>query len=761
MSSPLVDTLNDAQREAVIAGDGPILILAGAGSGKTRVITHRIAHLIRDQGVPPPAVVAVTFTNKAAGEMRERIARLLDVDHLPSWHPAAPRLGTFHGFCLRLLREEADRLGFPPTFAVYDADDSKAVLKRVIKDLELDTSTWVPGRVLSRLGRFKDRMVDPRGALEASADHESETLARIYQRYQLHLKQADAMDFDDLIHKTLVLFRDHPDRQEHHARQCRHLLVDEFQDTSASQYRLVRALGSAHGNVIVVGDEDQSIYRFRGADITNILEFQKDHPQARVIRLERNYRSTQVILDAASAVVANNRERLGKTLYTEAAGGEPIQAFRAGSERDEARWVINRIRGLRDEDVAPITDHAILYRTNFQSRPFEDALTQAGVPYMIVGSVRFYERREVKDVLSYLRLMNNVSDDVAALRVLNIPPRGIGPGTIEKLLSVARSEGVAVLTAVRLAVENRLLSPRQHASISRFLDLLDELAEGRTGQPMRRMMEDVINRTGYLAYLERVEPVSFDSRVDNLESLATAADEVEAEGGDLGAFLDRTALTSAVDSTDGEGGVTLMTLHCAKGLEFPSVFLVGMEERLFPHSRSLESRSDIEEERRLFYVGITRAMRQLTLSHAAMRSVYGRLQLAEPSRFLAEVPPELVREEVSDLTSYAALRRGAERDGGSWQSPARRPAASGDRMPVGAVVSRGAGRDGEVTVEYDVAEVETLEELRVGMKVQHGKYGQGTILGTEGGGARLKLTISFPGFGRKKLMARFAGLRVL
>ena len=777
MINPLLDPLNDAQRQAVIAGDGAVLILAGAGSGKTRVISHRIAHLIRDRGVPPLSVVAVTFTNKAAAEMRERIAQLLEIEHLPAWHPSAPRLGTFHGFCLRLLRLDAELLGYKRSFVVYDADDSKAVLKNIVKELHLDDPTWLPSRVLARISRLKDQMMEPRTVLEQAGDREAETVAQIYSRYQQRLKQADAMDFDDLIHKTLVLFRDHPDRKVHHANLCRHLLVDEFQDTNASQYRLVKALCSEHGNVLVVGDEDQSIYRFRGADITNILDFQKDFADAVLIRLERNYRSTQVILDTASAVVANNKERLGKTLYTKSAGGEPIQVFRAGTERDEAHWVIDRIRRLRDETGLPLEDHAILYRTNSQSRPFEDTLTQAGMPYVIVGSVRFYERREVKDVLSYLRLLHNPADDVATLRIINTPPRGIGPTTVEKLVALARRESIALLAAVRLAVESHLLSPRQHASLGRFLDLQKELSEGMTGQPIRRLMEDVVNETGYLEHLERVEPVTFENRVDNLEALATAADEVESDDGDLGAFLDRTALTTAVESEEGESGVTLMTLHCAKGLEFPSVFLVGLEERLFPHSRSIESRSDIEEERRLFYVGITRAMQRLTLTHAAMRSAYGRLQLAEPSRFLGEVPAGLIREEVSDLSAYAALRRGPGREG--WRGAARprrspgrahRPAladfeeAEGSAArPAVSVESRGAGRRGEVIVEYDAGGgvPDSLDELRVGMKVLHGKYGHGTIIGREGAGERLKLTVSFPGFGRRKLMARYAGLRIL
>ena len=760
MTSSLVDALNDAQRDAVLAPDGAVLILAGAGSGKTRVITHRVAHLVRERGVPPAAIVAVTFTNKAAHEMMSRIAALLDVARLPPWSAGAPRLGTFHGFCLRLLRTEAVHLGYQPGFVVYDTDDSSALLRECLRELQLDDKVWTPRALLARLGDAKDRLQTPRALLESGADRQTETVAAVYEMYQRRLRQANAMDFDDLIFNVLTLFARHPERARAHALACRHLLVDEFQDTNASQYRLVRALAAAHGNVLVVGDEDQSIYRFRGADIRNILDFTRDYPEARLIRLEKNYRSTRTILAAAGAVVKNNAERYGKTLWTDNDAGEPIGVFRAGTERDEAGWVVERLRALRDQGV-PLVEQAVLYRANFQSRPFEDALTRASLPYRIIGSVRFYERREVRDLLSYLRLLHNPDDDVAAVRVLNTPPRGIGPTTLETLDRLRAADRLPLLAAARRAAGDGTLAPRQAAPLSRFLALFDELRAGVGNRPIRRLLEEIMDRVDYVAYLERAEGGSSAARLENLEALATAADEAEAEGGDLAAFLDQTALTAAVDTVEGhgEGGVTLMTLHCAKGLEFPAVFLVGLEERLFPHSRSMESRADLEEERRLFYVGVTRAMRRLFLTHAAMRSTFGRLQVSEPSRFLAEIPPELLREEVSDTSILSALRRGAEGEPRFSRSGRPRPGSFAARA-AGRRAAPGSSPDEDVDEDAMAGEFAEEGDLRVGRSVLHGRYGRGTILHREGDGDGLKVTVSVPGFGQKKLVARYARLRM-
>jgi len=800
MPVDLFHGLNESQCQAVTAESGPVLVLAGAGSGKTRVITHRIAHLIRERGVAPRDVVAVTFTNKAAREMMDRVARLLGLpEEMPPWSPATPRLGTFHGFCLRLLRDEAELLGYKPGFVVYDSDDSKGLVRACLKELHIDDKAYPPGRVLGRIGEAKDRLHTPRKMLEAAGDPDTETMGQVYLRYQQRLRQANAMDFDDLIMKTLELFRDHPERLAHHAAGCHHLLVDEFQDTNRSQYRLVRQLASTHGNVVVVGDEDQSIYRFRGADITNILNFEKDFKGALLIRLERNYRSTGNILAAASSVVANNHERIGKTLYTEEGKGELLTLFQAGTERDEAAWVMDEIRRLEREEDLELPDAAILYRANFQSRPFEEALTRLRIPYTIFGSVRFYERREVKDILCYLRLLHNPDDDLALQRILNVPARKIGKTSLATLDNLRRERGTSLFTALRSAVEEKLFPARGHGALAGFLDMMEELRSGMKGQPMRNLMEDVMQRTSYLEYLERAEPLTFQDRTANLEALATAADEAEREHLGLQGFLDRTALTSATDSADGKGGIALMTLHCAKGLEFPVVFIAGMEERLFPHARSAETLSGIEEERRLFYVGITRAMKRLSLTYASMRSIYGRMQLAEPSRFLEEIPKDVIRMEASaahGLPAAMAARRGERRapasgrividasddtdlpfsgrsrrsSGPSLRRSSREAvnasgaaAAARDAAARGPVVSRGAGAGGEVTVEYDPdgdPDAFTPDDFRIGMDVLHGKYGRGTILQKEGSGPLVKLTVSFPGFGRKRLMARYAKLRV-
>ena len=794
MPIDLLAGLNDSQREAVTTEGGPLLVLAGAGSGKTRVITRRIAHLIRERGVAPAVIIAVTFTNKAAREMMERVAQLLGLpQEMSPWSPGTPRLGTFHGFCLRLLRREAELLGYKSGFVVYDADDSKGLIKACLKELQIDDKTYPPGRVLARIGAAKDHLRTPKQVLEAAGDLAGETMGKLYLRYQQRLRQANAMDFDDLIMKTLELFRDHPERRDEHAGNCHHLLVDEFQDTNQSQYRLVRELASIHGNVCVVGDEDQSIYRFRGADIANILNFEKDFKGTRLVRLERNYRSTQNILAAASAVVANNSERIGKTLYTEEKGGDPLTLFQAGTERDEAAWVLDEIRRMEREDGLELADAAILYRANFQSRPLEEALTRSRTPYVIFGSVRFYERREVKDILGYLRLLHNPDDDMALVRILNVPTRGIGKTSLEALDRLRRERGNSLFAALRAAVDEQIFSARQHSSLATFLDMISELRGGMKGQPIRSLMEDVMQRTGYLDYLERAEPLTFQDRADNLEALATAADEAQREHLDLEGFLDRTSLTSVTESSEGTGGVALMTLHCAKGLEFPVVFIIGLEERLFPHARSSESLSGIEEERRLFYVGITRAMRRLSLTHASMRSVYGRMQIAEPSRFIDEIPPEVLKVESSatlGLYNSAARRQDEHRGSRRRRFQDEDAADSGTDLPLishtsrgtaprlksssrqavntagrtgNPVVSRGAGRSGEVTVEYDPeadADAFTPDDFRLGMEVLHGKYGRGTIIQKEGQGERIKLTVSFPGFGRKRLMARYANLRV-
>ncbi|MFQ5766697.1 MAG: ATP-dependent helicase, partial [Acidobacteriota bacterium] len=715
-------------------------------------------------GVPASHIVAVTFTNKAAHEMMDRIGALLGLPDLSPWNGTAPRLGTFHGFCLRLLREEAGRLGYRPGFVVYDRDDSLGLLKTCIKELHLDDKVYPPPLVLRRMAEAKDRQLSPHDFLEQAGDADTEAVGQIYASYQKRLLLANAMDFDDLIWQTLVLFRNHPERLTHNAGRCRHLLVDEFQDTNASQYRLVRALSSVHGNIFVVGDEDQSIYRFRGADITNILNFEKDYPEATLVRLEHNYRSTQTILAAAGAVVANNSQRLGKNLFTKNPAGEPIRVFRAATERDESDWVVEQIRRLRDDHDIPLENQAVLYRANFQSRPFEDRLARSRFPYTIVGSVGFYERREVRDLLSYLRFLHNPADDMALRRVINTPSRGLGRTSVEKLEQVAAVNDLCLADAARMAVKENILSTRPQASLARFLKTMDEIRSGMKGQPISRLIEDVMNLTEYLPYLKKAEPVSFDNRVDNLQELARAADEGERDEGGLQAFLDRTALTSQADSAAGDGGVFLMTVHCAKGLEFDAVYMVGLEERLFPHGRSSETAADLEEERRLFYVGVTRARQRLAFSHASMRMVYGQLQVTEPSRFLSEIPEDLMQEESSDYSSYPSLRRGPERR--KWQPAAGKPRSWSRRggQSSGAVVDvRGRGAGGNVTVEYDGSGLPEAApaELRVGMQVLHGRYGRGTVLKREGSGPRLKVTVSFPGLGPKKLMVRYAGLRVL
>jgi DNA helicase-2/ATP-dependent DNA helicase PcrA len=716
----LLDGLNEQQREAVLAAEGPVLILAGAGSGKTRVITHRIAHLVLERGVPSGAILAVTFTNKAAGEMKERAQALLAGHALETW------ISTFHSLCVRVLRREWEAAGLPRGFVIYDEDDQLAAVREALRALALSEKLHPPRRLLARISAAKNSGRDPAEAGDDSVG--AALLARLAERYQSILDGAGALDFDDLLLRTARLFESRPEVREAWRRRFRYLLVDEYQDTNRAQYELVRHLAGPPGNVTVVGDEDQSIYSWRGADIRNILDFERDFPGARVLRLEENYRSTQAILDAASAVVANNRQRKGKTLRATRGGGAPVHVHRAGDEYQEAAWVVARLA------VAGGRRAAVLYRMNAQSRLFEEALRRQGLAYAVVGGVGFYERREVKDALAYLRLVVNPGDSMALRRVLNVPARGIGPRTVEEVMATADARGLSLWDAMEAADAESLLPARAALPLRRFRELIVSLQREAAGLDVQGLLRRILEKSGYVAALAAEDSHESQDRLENLAELLSAGAEFDArqdEGGPA-AFLDQVSLISELDVPRGQAPVVLMTLHSAKGLEFDWIFLAGMEEGLLPHSRSLQTADGLEEERRLLYVGMTRARENLHLTWAQSRQVFGQRRLAEASRFLDELPREALTttgeprpEPVPDLFS-------------------RRPRAHTAETPPVPPLDLGS-----------------LQGLRPGAKVRHPLFGTGTVLRSEGAGEELKLTVSFAGIGAKRLVARYAGLEVL
>jgi len=738
--------LNPAQEAAVRHEGGPLLVLAGAGSGKTRVLTARIAHLIQQRGVAPQKIFAVTFTNKAAGEMRSRVAALLGADPKGLW------IGTFHSLSARLLRREAAALGFGPNFTIYDQDDSESFIKRLLEQRGLSPKANPPRAIHAVISSAKNHMLLPE-ELGAQAESPLERVAAdIYATLGPALRQANAMDFDDLLLHPLTLFREHPERLAYWQRRFEHVLVDEFQDTNAAQYRLVKLLAAQHTNLCVVGDDDQAIYGWRGADVRHMLSFQQDFPGATLIKLEQNYRSTQVILDAANGVIAENARRLGKTLFTATPGGEPVTLLTAADERDEAEWLAAELARRAAEADVPYEGMAILYRTNAQSRPLEEAFRFRGIPYRLVGAVSFYERREVKDVLAYLRLIANPADDEAFVRIVNVPRRGIGDASLSQLLRTAAQWGRPLLDTARAAERIADLRPNVRDAFQAVARLLDELRARIGGADPATALEQVIAAVEYGQYLADEGPEGIE-RVENVQELiagaaawaetaaedaAEAGDEAGEEGGGKGAslierYLTQAALVTSADQGSGDPtGVTLMTVHMAKGLEWPVVTLAGLEDGLFPLARAAGEPGGLEEERRLCYVGLTRAREKLYLSWARTRYRNGRLELSESSRFLEALPPAVV-EERGTTPQWDRTRRSA---GGR----ARRAAP---------------------------AEIEWVEEVSqdapryaAGERVRHRKFGSGVVRAVSGAGRDLKVMVEFDDseIGTKQLLVAYAGL---
>ena len=729
--------LNPEQRQAVLHGDGPLLILAGAGSGKTRVIACRAARLIDDGHAAPDRILAVTFTNKAADEMRERIERLLGAAQPRLW------LQTFHAFCARLLRREAPLAGLSRDFVIYDSSDQLAVVRRVLQELQIDERTTPPRMVRARISHAKSRMLQPDAGSDSGAGFRDEQLARACERYDRLLAAANALDFDDLLLRAVALFDASEEARRRYAERFRYIMVDEYQDTNRPQYRLLQQLAS-HRNLCVVGDPDQSIYKWRGADVRNILDFEKDFPEATVVRLERNYRSTQVILDAASELISRNRERREKRLWTERAAGDPIVRHLAQDDLEEADFVV---AGLRRALAGGADSAAVLYRTNAQSRAIEDALGRAGLAYRVVGGVRFYERKEIKDALAYLKLLLVPDDDVSLRRVINVPPRGIGRKVMEALEPPAGGAAQApesLWARLVRALDEQAVPPRAAMALARFREMHEELAAIARTESASVTLERTLDRSGYVRALREAGTEEAEGRLANLMELVAAARdyEVRTPAADLAGFVDQMSLRSEADEEAGTAGarIWLMTLHAAKGLEFPVVIITGLEEGLFPHARAADDDAALEEERRLCYVGITRAQSRLILTSAARRRTYGEYRDTEPSRFLDEIPDRLVETAVSPA---GRARPGAEF---GCRPPARRRGSEAEPAARATTFFDYAGED------------QSAAYVRPGMRVRHPAFGIGTVASVEPLAGDVKLTVRFEAAGYKKLLGNYAKL---
>ncbi|MFL6186926.1 MAG: DNA helicase PcrA [Actinomycetes bacterium] len=754
-SPDLLDGLNDAQRLAVLATEGPTLIVAGAGSGKTRVLTHRIAHLIKDKGVPPTSVLAITFTNKAAREMQERLRHLVGPVVKAMW------VSTFHSACVRILRRSGSHLGYTSTFSIYDEGDAERLMAQVVRQLDYDPKR-LPARVMRHgVSAAKDQLIDPEMLADRAIGWFEKKVAEAYRLYQQRLVESNAVDFDDLIMQTVRLFREHPDVLADYQRRFRYVLVDEFQDTNVAQYELLKLLAAEHRNLSVVGDGDQSIYAFRGATVRNILDFESDYPEANVILLEQNYRSTQTILSAANAVIANNLERKPKNLWTAIGSGNPIVRYQAENEHDEAAFVVEEVERLHEHGLG-YGSVVVFYRTNAQSRPLEEVFVKAGLPYKIVGGVKFYDRREVKDLLAYLKATVNPLDTVSLRRVLNVPRRGIGDTSERAIDRFATEEEIPFGEALRRAGEVPGLGARQVRAVADFVAVLDELAAGaEEGRSPSVLVQDAWTLSGLMRELEADTSIEGLGRVENVRELQSAAEEYELREGleaepTLAGFLESIALVTDADQVEaGSQSVTLMTLHTAKGLEYPVVFIVGMEENVFPHVRSIGEPRELEEERRLAYVGITRARERLYLTNAWSRTLFGATSYNLPSRFLKEVPEELVSVAPAQAKAAAA---------GSG------PASWGDSSPAfGAGRSSFNARPGAPPVSFDrqPTPAERLAGrqrgaldlgLAPGDEVVHRQWGRGTVATISGQGERAMAEVDFPGLGRKRLLLRYAPL---
>ena len=728
----LLKGLNKEQREAVKHTEGPLLVMAGAGSGKTRVLTHRIAYLMSEKDVAPRNILAITFTNKAAREMKDRVRRLVGAEGEYMW------VSTFHSMCVRILRRDIDRIGINRNFTILDSGDQLSVVKQVLKNINLDPKQFDPRAMLGQISAAKNELITPEAYNEKVGDFFTRQVGKVYSAYQNMLRKNQSLDFDDLIMETITLFRRVPEVLEYNQRRFQYIHVDEYQDTNHAQYFLVKLLASRFQNLCVVGDSDQSIYRWRGADIANILSFEKDYPAARTIFLEQNYRSTKSILQAANKVIENNSGRKPKNLWTENPDGKKIHYFQGSTEQEEALFITEKIQTLRREEGISPNDIAILYRTNAQSRAVEDTLMKSGVSYQMVGGTKFYERKEIKDMVAYLRLITNPEDDLSFERVVNEPKRGIGKTSVERLRAYATEHGISFFAAVR-EVDFIGVSARAANALAGFADLITSLSQQQEFLTATDMVEAVLERTGYEQMLKNEQTLEAQSRLENLEEFMTVTqnfEEKSEEDKTLVAFLTDLALIADIDSVDeedpeNEDKITLMTLHAAKGLEFPVVFLIGLEENVFPHSRSMFDQDEMEEERRLAYVGITRAEKQLYLTHARMRTLYGRTNMNPISRFINEIPTDLVE----GIDQEAKIPFGGRAQTSNTEAPGLKRRAQR--------LQKTSGAESEAWMPGD--------------KADHKKWGVGTVVKVQGEGEAMELDVAFPApTGIKRLLAKFA-----
>lgn len=732
----IYDTLNTEQREAVFHTEGPVLILAGAGSGKTRVLTHRIAYLIEEKGVNPWNIMAITFTNKAAGEMRERVDKIVGFGAESIW------VSTFHSSCVRMLRRFIDRLGYDTNFTIYDADDQKTLMKDICKRLNIDTKVYKEKAILAAISSAKDELISPEEyELQNMADFSKKKVILAYKEYQKELKKNNALDFDDLIVKTVELFQSSPDVLEYFQERFRYIMVDEYQDTNTAQFKFVSLLASKYQNLCVVGDDDQSIYKFRGANIGNILGFEKVFSNAKVIRLEQNYRSTQNILNAANQVIQNNMERKRKTLWTENEEGEKLHFRQFMNAYEEAEYVVGEISKKVREGKGEYRDFAVLYRTNAQSRLFEEKLLMANIPYKLVGGVNFYARKEIKDLLAYLKTVDNAKDDLAVRRIINVPKRGIGATTLSRVQDYASERGMGFYDALREAEQIPSIG-RAVVKVEPFVTFIQTLRSKQEFLSPSELLKDIIESTGYVEELRNEGTDEAEARIENIDELITkvVSYEEENEAPTLSGFLEEVALVADIDSVDGDDNqVLLMTLHSAKGLEFPYVYLAGMEDGIFPSYMTItaDDPTEIEEERRLCYVGITRAMKELTLSCAQQRMIRGETQYNKVSRFIKEIPRELVElgrefpekklKEIPMPTSYQQMKQ-------AFKQPAFIPK------------------------QFEVKKAQGLDYV-VGDTVKHIKFGAGVVTDITEGGRDYEVTVNFDKVGVKKMFASFAKLK--
>ncbi|NEU31696.1 DNA helicase PcrA [bacterium LRH843] len=735
----MLSGLNPEQRKAATHTEGPLLLMAGAGSGKTRVLTHRIAYLLKEMDVAPWNILAITFTNKAAREMKDRVAQLVGPSAEDIW------ISTFHSMCVRILRRDIDRMGYSRNFTILDTTDQLSVIKQIVKKNNIDPKKFEPRAILGTISSAKNELKKPKAFAQTAAGPYEQTVADVYTEYQKQLKKNHALDFDDLIMKTTELFKLVPEVLEFYQRKFQYILVDEYQDTNRAQYMLVQMLSDRLKNICVVGDSDQSIYRWRGADIANILSFEEDYPNAKVILLEQNYRSTKTILQAANEVIANNRTRKPKNLWTENDCGAKIGYYSADTEHSEAQFVVEKVQEAVRAGTYSYSNIAVLYRTNAQSRVIEEFFVKSNIDYNIVGGTKFYDRKEIKDVLAYLRLISNADDDISLQRIINVPKRGIGATTVDKIVAYAGAHDLSMFSALK-EVEQIGLTGRTVTKLRDFTDQLQHWIQMQEYLSVTELVEELLEKTGYRDMLKNEQSIEAQSRLENIDEFLTVTNEFEKQNDDksLVAFLTDLALVADIDKLDDDNegkpydSITLMTLHSAKGLEYPLVFLIGMEEGIFPHSRSLFEEEEMEEERRLAYVGITRAEKELYLTNARLRTLFGRTNTNPPSRFIAEIPDDCM-ESLNE-----------EKQAPAWMKTSRDTIPS-RKSPVSRIIDRQALGTGGDKLAWNV-----------GDKAEHKKWGVGTVVSIKGEGESVELDIAFPNpIGIKRLFAKFAPITKL